>query len=66
MVKEWTPKKKSALVTESMRYRDAISGRLVKGAVKALQLKFGKISKRSIMRFRAEYKRQEKAGVLSN
>jgi hypothetical protein len=48
-----------------MRYRDTVSGRLVKGAVKALQEKFGKISKRSIMRYCAEHRRQDEAGVLS-
>jgi hypothetical protein len=42
-----------------------VSGKLARGALKALQNKFGKISKKSIERYCAEYARQEGQGILS-
>ena len=65
MGKNLTPRRRAAIVNEATKYRCPLSGRLPKGALKAICLKFNGISDRSVKRYCASAKSQEEAGILS-
>jgi hypothetical protein len=65
MGKNLTPRRKAAIVNEATKYRDQVTGRLPKNALKAISLKFDGISERTIKSYCTSAKRQEEAGILS-
>jgi hypothetical protein len=65
MGKNLTPRKKYAIVAECNKYRDPVSGRLPKGALKEISMKFNGICYRAIRNYCSSAKMQENAGILS-
>jgi len=65
MGKNLTPRRKAAIVTEAAKYRCDLSGRLPKGALKQICLKFNGISEASVKSYCTSAKKQEEAGILS-
>ena len=60
-----TPRRKAAIVNEATKYRCHVSGRLPKGALDAICLKFHGISRTQVKRYCASTRNQEEAGKLS-
>ena len=65
MGKNLTPRRKAAIVTEAAKYRCPLSGKLPKGALNQICLKFNEVSERFVQSYCASAKKQEEAGILS-
>ena len=63
--RDLSAEKKLAIIIEAEKYRDMVTGKLIRGAVAHILHKFAPLSKTTLMRVVREYKAQQMAGNLT-